>query len=64
MKKFIGLALWMVALIIPFQFSLLSTEGVGNMTGLFSFIAMLALIFVGYWLVDSADDKAAESHGH
>jgi len=64
MKKFIGITLWLVALAIPFQFSLLSTEGVGNLTGLFSFMAMLALIFTGYWLVDSSAEKAAEGHGH
>jgi hypothetical protein len=64
MKKYIGLALWFVALTIPFQYSLLSTEEVGNMTGLFSFLAFLALIFAGYALVDSSNTKTSDSHGH
>lgn len=64
MKKYIGFALWLLALLIPFQSSLLSTQDVGNMTGLFSFLAFLALLFTGYALVDSSGAKASESHGH
>lgn len=64
MKKLLGFVLWALALLIPFQFALLSTEGVGNMTGLWSFLAMLALFFTGYVLVDSANAKAPEGHGH
>lgn len=64
MKKYIGFALWLLALLIPFQYSLLSTSDVGNMAGLFSFIAFLGLIFAGYALVDSSGEKANESHGH
>jgi hypothetical protein len=64
MKKYIGFALWLLALLIPFQASLLSTEGVGNMVGLFSFLAFLTLLFSGYALVDSSGNKTSESHGH
>ena len=65
MKKTIGLALWLLAFLIPFGPALLSTEGVGNITGLISFLAMLALLFIGYALVDSAGKQAgAEGHGH
>jgi len=64
MKKYVGFALWAIALLIPFQYSLLSTSDVGNMVGLFSFLAFLALIFAGYALVDSSGAQAGESHGH
>ncbi|MCW5897742.1 MAG: hypothetical protein KIT10_00615 [Flavobacteriales bacterium] len=65
MKKYIGLALWLIAFLIPFQFSLLSTDGVGNIKGLISFVALIALVFIGYALVDSAGQKASgDGHGH
>lgn len=64
MKKYVGFALWLLALVIPFQYSLLSTSDVGNMMGLFSFLAFLGLIFTGYALVDSSGKQASESHGH
>jgi hypothetical protein len=63
-KKIIGLALWLVALLIPFQYSFLETTETGNVTGLTSFVAVLALLFVGYALVDSASAKAEGQHGH
>jgi hypothetical protein len=62
-KKLIGYAMWLLAFLIPFQYALLSTDEVGNMTGLFSFIALLVLFFVGYALVDSAD-SAKGDHAH
>lgn len=64
MKKIIGIALWLIAFLIPFQYALLETEDVGNITGLISFVAMLALIFIGYVLVDSASAQASGDHGH
>ena len=64
MKKIIGIALWLIAFLIPFQYALLDTEDVGNITGLISFVAMLALIFIGYALVDSASAQASGDHGH
>ncbi len=65
MKKIIGLVLWLLAFLIPFQYSLLATEGVGNVTGLVSFVALLVLVFVGYLLVDSSGKQPAEGHsGH
>jgi hypothetical protein len=64
MKKYIGYALWLLALLIPFQSSLLSTSGVSNFVGLFSFLAFLALLFTGYALVDPGKAQASESHGH
>lgn len=71
MKKYIGLALWIAALIIPFRFAILDTDQVilddgraDNMVGLISFVAMLTLFFVGYALVDSAKEPSKGHHGH
>jgi hypothetical protein len=72
MKKLIGLALWLVAFLIPFRHAILDTDDMvlengraNNTVGLISFVAMLALIFIGYWLVDSGGKKpSAEGHGH
>jgi predicted acyltransferase len=63
MKKNIGRILWLIALVIPFQSALLNTEGVGNMTGLFSFLAMIVLVFAGYALVDSGKAQVGTEHG-
>lgn len=70
MKKTIGLVLWLLALLIPFRFAILETDEVvldsgraNNTVGLISFLVMLALLFIGYWLVDSAKQSAG-SHGH
>ena len=41
--------------------------GAENIKGLISFVAMLALLFTGYVLVDSSKDQAhteSPSHGH
>lgn len=68
MKKIIGLVLWLAAFTLPFRYALLDTEelqgpeGANNIVGLISFVAMLALIFIGYVLVDGS--KKAASHGH
>ena len=72
MKKIIGFALWLLAFLIPFKYAILNTDDVvmedgraDNITGLLAFVAMIALIFTGYALVDSAGKKApAEGHGH
>lgn len=72
MKKLIGLALWLIAFLIPFKFAILDTDEVvlengraDNTVGLISFVAMLALLFIGYWLVDSGGKKpSAEGHSH
>lgn len=64
MKKYIGFALWLIALTIPFQFSMLSTSGVSNVVGLSSFLAFMALIFAGYALVDSSSAPAENEQGH
>lgn len=73
MKKTIGIAIWVLALAIPFRFSILDTEdllqpdgSINNIKGLISFVVMIALLFVGYALVDSASPKPGEngSHGH
>ncbi|MFN9327140.1 MAG: hypothetical protein ACK6A5_17325 [Flavobacteriales bacterium] len=71
MKKPIGLALWLLAFLIPFRFALLDTselqtpEGAENVKGLISFVAMLALLFIGYALVDgSKATTPSNGHGH
>lgn len=73
MKKLIGLALWLLAFAIPFRFAILDTgdllepDGtINNMKGLFSFVVLLALLFIGYWLIDSASPKpgSGDQHGH
>ncbi len=73
MKKLIGLALWLLAFAIPFRYAILDTEdllqpdgSINNIKGLISFLAMLALLFVGYALIDSASPKpgSGDSHGH
>lgn len=72
MKKIIGLALWILAFIIPFRYAILETDSVvlesgraDNTTGLISFLVMMALLFIGYALVDSSSAKAgAHGNGH
>lgn len=73
MKKIIGLILWLAAFALPFRHAILDTKEVisddgraDNITGLISFVAMLALFFIGYILVDGAGAKKApaEAHGH
>lgn len=70
-KKIAGLIAWLIAFALPFQYALLNTDEVvkedgsaNNTLGLISFVAMLALVFIGYWLVDSASGKGSEAHGH
>ncbi|MBL7952097.1 MAG: hypothetical protein JNM62_10285 [Flavobacteriales bacterium] len=73
MKKLIGLALWLLAFLIPFRFAILDTGdllqpdgSIDNIKGLISFVAMIALLFTGYALIDSASPKpgTGEPHGH
>lgn len=72
MKKIIGLVLWLLALLIPFRFAILDTDEMilengrsNNTVGLISFVAMLALFFIGYALVDSASKAhGTEGQGH
>jgi hypothetical protein len=73
MKKYIGLALWLLAFAIPFRYAILETDdllgpdgSVNNVKGLFSFLALVALLFVGYVLIDSASPKpgSSDQHGH
>ncbi len=63
-KKLLGILCWLLAFAIPFRPSILDTEGVGNTLGLLSFLAMVVLVFLGYWLVDSSGSKASEGQGH
>lgn len=70
MKKMIGLALWLLALAIPFRFAILDSTDlvqpdgtVENIKGLMSFVATLVLFFVGYALVDSAKKQGSEEAG-
>lgn len=71
MKKIIGLVLWLSAFALPFRHAILDTKEVvgedgraDNITGLISFVGMIALFFIGYVLVDSAGAKKVEAHGH
>ncbi len=71
MRKIIGLALWLAALTLPLWWSLLSTDQVvyedgraNNIKGLISFVALLALLFTGYALVDSAGTKTQDANGN
>lgn len=65
-RKILGYVLWLLAFLIPFQPSLLSTDNIANVKGLISFVVLLVLLFAGYILVDGADDaaKAKSEHGH
>lgn len=72
MKKLIGFGLWFIAFLLPFRHSILDTDDVvladgraDNTIGLISFVAMVTLLFIGYWLVDTGGKKpSAEGHGH
>jgi hypothetical protein len=72
MKKLIGVALWVLAFAIPFRFAILDTDDTvldngraDNLTGLISFLVMIALLFIGYAVFDSAKGQAGtEGHGH
>ena len=63
-KKISGWACWALAFLIPARVALLETETVSNIPGLIAFVCFVFLVFLGYWLVDSAGDKRSESHGH
>lgn len=70
-KKLIGLACWLLAFAVPFQFALLDTESVvrpdgspNNVKGLLSFVAMVVLLFAGYMFYDGANAKKVASDGH
>ena len=65
-RKIIGFVLWLLAFLIPFQSAILSTEEVGEVKGLISFIIMVIMVFTGYILVDGANaaEKAKSGHGH
>lgn len=72
MKKIIGLVLWLIAFAIPFRYAILDTDDTvldtgrtDNITGLVSFVIMIALLFGGYALIDSTGKKpGTEGHGH
>ncbi len=73
MKKIIGLVLWLLAFLLPFKYAILDTDEVvlengraDNILGLLSFVAMLALLFAGYALIDGAGaaKTGSGSHGH
>ena len=73
MKKLIAIALWLLTFALPFRYAILDTDellqadgSTDNITGLLSFIAMVGLLFAGYWFMDSASPKpgTGDSHGH
>ncbi|MCB9169550.1 MAG: hypothetical protein H6594_04265 [Flavobacteriales bacterium] len=68
-KKLLGLLCWLLAFTLPFQYAMLSPDEItqpdgtpNNTVGLISFVAMLALVFIGYALVDSSGSKAPQGH--
>lgn len=73
MKKLIAIALWILAFALPFRYAILDTDdllqpdgSIDNIKGLLSFVIMLALLFAGYWFMDSASPKpgTGDTHGH
>ena len=73
MKKYIGLALWLLAFALPFRIAILETDDllqpdgtINNIKGLIGFVVMIGLFFGGYALIDSAGPKpgAEDAHGH
>jgi cytochrome c biogenesis protein CcdA len=71
MRKIIGLALWLVGLTLPFWWAVLNTDKVvyddgraNNIQGLLSFVALVALLFAGYYFVDSARKDTADTGHH
>ncbi len=65
-RRILGYVIWLVAFLVPLQFSIISTDGVSNTKGIVSFVVLVVLVFLGYFLVDGARDekKQAEQHGH
>jgi hypothetical protein len=61
-KKLLAIAVWLIAFAIPARYGLLETEGVGNITGLIGFVSFVALIFLGYYLMDSSSDNSHAGH--
>ncbi len=65
-RNLLGHLVWLVAFLIPLQPAILSTEDVSNSTGLISFVALVALVFLGYFLVEGSRaqkrSEAEESH--
>lgn len=65
-RRILGYVIWLVAFLVPLQFSIISTDGISNTKGVVSFVVLVVLVFLGYFLVDGAKDekKQAEQHGH
>ncbi|MBS1936206.1 MAG: hypothetical protein JST98_05665 [Bacteroidetes bacterium] len=65
-RRILGYVIWLVAFLVPLQFSIISTDGISNTKGIVSFVVLVVLVFLGYFLVDGARDekKQAEQHGH
>jgi len=61
-KKALAIVIWIIAFAIPARYGLLETEEVGNIPGLIGFVSFLVLVFVGYFLMDSA--STTKTHGH
>jgi tellurite resistance protein TehA-like permease len=65
----IGWVIWSIGLLIPMHAGLLDTENVlteeghiDNVTGLLSFVAFVACMFIGYMFYDSGSSRAQEQH--
>ncbi|HRN37308.1 MAG TPA: hypothetical protein PLV70_06935 [Flavobacteriales bacterium] len=63
-RKILGYIVWLVAFLVPLQYSIVSTDGVSNTVGVVSFTVLVVLVFLGYYLVDSADDGGGKAHAH
>jgi hypothetical protein len=57
MKRILGFGAMLLGLLIPFQSAYLSVGEMNNILGLVSFVACIALLFIGYALVDRSYPK-------
>ena len=62
-KKLLGWGFWLLGVLVPMHAGLMDTEQVDNTTGLLSFIAFVACLFIGYIFYDSGSSKLTEE-GH
>lgn len=61
-KKLLGWGFWLLGVLVPMHAGLMHTEVVDNTTGLLSFIAFVACMFIGYMFYDSGSSHTQEEH--